>query len=689
MKKFILAVTILLVLVAAAIAVVMRPPQTLIDALLVPRLKTASGLDWTVAGRTTIDFFPAPKVRLEGVSISDPEGAPTRTLMTADAMEVGLAWAPLWQRKVQVTSLNVEAPAVDAKNVQRLAAARGRSAPANAAGTSAAMPLPPLVTVRGGKLISGGGSPRRNLADTIDATITRTEATGPMALKAAFRADQRNGTATATLAALDDLLAGKTSPATLNLTFADATLDLRGVAEAGQGSPRFTGQATGATASLRELIALWTETDMALGTGFGAAKVNGELTASKDAVSLTKALFSLDQTTANGDLKIELSGARPRLSGKIAADQIDAGVYVPQWVRSRTAGTLESTPAPAVEVELVPIKEALRAHLETLAGERAPGDGAQFEAISPGANVFSDAPINLSMLDAVDLDLDVTIAKLDVGRLTLAVPRLSASLSNRALTLTAPDIGVNGGKVTATMAVDGRAPTMTIQTNISGEEIQVEPVFGLLDLKPLLAGSAALKANLAATGRSARDLVSGLTGTVNVESRRGNIVGWDVRRDWVTMVFSRQLGDYNGRARTPYDLIRTDVAVTAGDVRQSSFQVSSPVLALNGGGTAKLINQRLDIRAKLASAIPPTLRIPFRLSGPWSKPQLGLDAEDGGLLSVIASLFEPTGATAKGSELDDPEVRRLLRRAKERSDQGRTMDSGAADGLRTFGDQLR
>jgi uncharacterized protein involved in outer membrane biogenesis len=247
------------------------------------------------------------------------------------------------------------------------------------------------------------------------------------------------------------------------------------------------------------------------------------------------------------------------------------------------------------------------------------------------------------------------------------VPRLSTTLNNRALTLTASDLGVNGGKVTATVVVDARSQAMTIQTNLSGDEIQVEPVFGLLDLKPLLAGHAAFKANLAATGRSARDLVSDLTGHVNVESRHGNIVGWDVRRDWVQMVFSRQLGDYNGGARTPYDLIRTDVAVTAGDVRQSSFQLSSPVLALNGGGTAKLINQRLDIRAKLASAIPPTLRIPFKLSGPWSKPKLGLDAEDGGLLSVIASLFEPTGTTAKGSELDDPEVRRLMRRAKERS----------------------
>ncbi len=688
MRRFFLAVAVLLVLIAGAVAILMRPPQALVDTWLLPRLKSASGLEWSLAGRTTVAFFPVPKVRLERVSISDPNGAPAPKLMDAEAIEVGLAWAPLWQRKVEVTSVEIEALAVDAATVQRFVADRRTVAPVRSASTPTAVSLPAFVRVRGGKLF-GGGTQQRSLADNIDVTMTRQDQTGPLTLKAAFRIDQRDGAAAATIAALDDMLAGKTSTATLSLKFADATLDLQGVVTGGPKSPHFSGHAAGATTSLRGLIDLWAGNDMPPGTGFGVAKLDGELTAGKDQVSLANALFSLDQTKGNGELKIDLSGTRPRLTGKIAADRIDAGVYAPQWIRPRSAGTLESAAAPAVEVELVPIKEALRAHLEALAGERAPSDGGQLEAMSPGSNTFSDSPISLSFLEAVDLDLDLSVANLDIGRLTVAVPRVLATLNDRALKLNAPDLGINGGKVTATIAVDGRAPSMTIQSNLSGDELQVEPVFALFDLKPVLAGSAAFKANLTATGRSARDLISGLSGNVNVESRRGNIVGWDVRQDWVRMVFSRQLGDYNRRARTPYDLIQTDVAVTAGDVRQSNFRVASPVLALNGGGTAKLINQRLDIRAKLASAIPPTLRIPFRLSGAWSKPQLGLDPEDGGLLGVIASLFEPTGTTAKGSELDDPEMRRLMRRAKERSDQGRTLDADTADGLRTFDLQLR
>jgi uncharacterized protein involved in outer membrane biogenesis len=307
MKRFFIAVTILLVLAAAAAAVVMRPPQMLIDAVLVPRLKTASGLDWSLAGRTTIDFFPAPKVRLEGVTIADPEGAPTRMLMEAAAIEIGLAWAPLWQRKVQVTSVDIEAPAIEVTNVQRFAGARARSVPANPASTSMAIALPELVRARGGKLI-GGGAQRRSLVDNINATLSRKNETGPLTLTAAFRYAQQDGTATATLSVPDDLLAGKSSNATLSLKFADATLDLQGVTTTGQQSPHFVGRATGATASLRELIAMWTGTAMPPGTGFGATKVVGDLTADKTALSLANATFDLDQTKANGELKIDLNG---------------------------------------------------------------------------------------------------------------------------------------------------------------------------------------------------------------------------------------------------------------------------------------------------------------------------------------------------------------------------------------------
>ena len=228
-----------------------------------------------------------------------------------------------------------------------------------------------------------------------------------------------------------------------------------------------------------------------------------------------------------------------------------------------------------------------------------------------------------------------------------------------------------------------------LQSSLKGDAVDIEKIFATLGLKPLLAGKANATADMTTRGRSPRDLVSAVSGNIKSQSQRGAIVGWDIGRDWVNMVWTRDAGPYDGRARTPYQRITADIELEAGEVKRSTFDLATTVIHVSGNATASLASQKVDLRARLAAAIPPPLRIPFRLSGPWSKPKLGLDEEHGSFLSVIASLFQAPGGSASAPDLNDPQLHGLLTRAKGRTAANRRLEPKDADALRTVEDVMR
>ena len=115
------------------------------------------------------------------------------------------------------------------------------------------------------------------------------------------------------------------------------------------------------------------------------------------------------------------------------------------------------------------------------------------------------------------------------------------------------------------------------------------------------------------------------------------------------MIIERSAGPYDGSDRTPFNRLAADVTVDKGDAKSSKLDIDGPVIGVGVEGRAKLVTGQIDLRARVAAAIPPPLRLPLRISGTFDRVRVAVDPDAGGLLGVFASLFENTSAAASRS----------------------------------------
>lgn len=95
-----------------------------VASLVVAQVRESFGLELTVGGDATIDWFP-PGIRLENVELRH-EGS---TLLAASALGASVPWRTLWTREPHVTALSLEGADVDMDAIAGYAASRADDGP--------------------------------------------------------------------------------------------------------------------------------------------------------------------------------------------------------------------------------------------------------------------------------------------------------------------------------------------------------------------------------------------------------------------------------------------------------------------------------------------------------------------------------------------------------------------------------
>ncbi|QKQ25848.1 AsmA family protein [Candidatus Reidiella endopervernicosa] len=342
----------------------------------------------------------------------------------------------------------------------------------------------------------------------------------------------------------------------------------------------------------------------------------------KDSIALSKTTLTLDETTARATLNLN-NFAKPAIRFNVDIDTIDADRYLPP--KSEEETKKESAPADTSQ-PLLPI-DTLR-------------------------DLNINGTLKVKQLKAFGLNSrDVTLtlsAKDGLVRMHPASARMYEGSYNG-------DIKVD---------VRGKQPKLSINEKLSG--VQAEPLLKDMANSDTLSGRADFATQLTTSGNSIDAFKAGLNGKLNFSFTDGAINGLNIAQ-MIREAKAKLKGQTVPPAadnKTDFSELSGSATVTNGLVRNNDLLAKSPLLRINGKGTADLNSEKIDYQVKTAIVSSLSgqggddlkdlkgLTIPIKVSGTFTNPSYGLD---------LASVLE-----GKAKEAVKQEVKKVEEKAKKK-----------------------
>lgn len=448
-------------------------------------------------------------------------------------------------------------------------------------------------------------------------------------------------------------------PASLSLKAGRGSLDFDGRIETGAVTTA-KGRARAATPAV-DGLARWLGATLPA-TVKGPAEFAGDVDATASRISLANGRVEHGTNVMTGTFAMDLAGPRPRLSGRIAADKLDANSYLGvEPVKPRPAAT---QPKPAggggkpqiiePEVELGDVfKGYMRAMLDqppkrggTLEMPELSTDqfipAATRAKPKPAASKWSDDKIDLSAMRALDLDVEWSVKALGLRGMEFQVPQLKTVLDDGTLSLEGRDVGSKNGKLSGRARIDARQPVPAVSATLEGADVDLYALSEAIGVTPMLDGDTTFRADIRSAGNSPKQLVEQLSGKVSTNMAQGHVLGYDLGNINLATIIRWITGnrEYDPERRTAVTGLVTDLDIDKGVVKDTTIKMGGPLLGVSAEGTIGLAEQRVDLngKARIASFFS---GLPFRVFGDWSKPTVQPDLN----LASVFSRAPPGEAT--------------------------------------------
>lgn len=616
---------LLLLLVLAVGALVLFPPSGFLKSQVIAAVKQATGRDLTIAGPARFTILPSPSAHLELISLSGVKGG--ADLLKADSIEAKVKLWPLLQGSIEVESASVQKPAITIGPDNFAVPVAVAAAPAPTAPPAKkenAFVLSKLTLSDGTVSILPDTKGTAWKADRLNATVHQDSAGAPLKVNGSFRTNSEEVTLDAALADLSALQANSSSPFTLALKAKPAAIALIGNLDVKQGTA-VAGELSLKTDSWPDL-ARWVGV-AAGGTGAaGPASLTGKLTATQALVKLDAATLDHPAAKTTGSAEVRLDGPRPAVKATLAAASLDIDKLISTAATPRSASP-EAAPSPEDAGLTIPAGwESLAQDLGTIAaGQSATVTERSLEAATTAASPWSSDPIDLSALQAADLDISLAADKVTYGRLPLQKGDLAVTNREGKLEVALKKIEVDKGNASGTFSVDSTAkpPKAALGVNLDG--VPADGLLSALADRRLLTGNTKAAVTLTAAGASEREMVGSLGGTAKVSVDKGAITGFNLRRSVLEWWNSWA---YDPKQKTPFEKLDGNYAVNKGVVKSTGdILLQGPDVNITAEGSISLLAKTIDqaVRLKLAPPPPASLQIPVKVQGSWSKPAISWD----------------------------------------------------------------
>ncbi len=212
-------------------------------------------------------------------------------------------------------------------------------------------------------------------------------------------------------------------------------------------------------------------------------------------VKLTSLTGRFGEAQVKGTATLALAAVRPKLVAELTGKNITADHFIP--------------------------------------GGRASGGGGKWGVPAPGADPWSDAPLDLSGLRALDADIRIGADTLNWRAWKIATPRIELALNDGRLEVKRVSGKTVGGTfllsgALAAPAKKGGAAEFAADVDISRADLS-RAMFNAAALD-IARGTVSYDMKLAGRGASSRALVASLTGGGKLEAVDGAVSGFDLRR---------------------------------------------------------------------------------------------------------------------------------------------------------------
>jgi AsmA protein len=645
MGKFITALVALVILLAAIVFLApnLIPAETYKGALETEASK-ALGRSVTVGDDISFKFFPKSAFSVDELVIANAPGFEGPHLAKVRRADIGVRLLPLFSKRVEITRFVLTEPDL---NLEKAAsgAVNWNLASANAPAEGGAAPALNEISLgdvrvnKGRATFTDEAAKKTYTADAIEMTAKLESLAEPFELDGTMNFQGAPSTVKIVMTTLADVLAKKESNLKLDLAIGGSTIgaDLK---LAGGDALGYSGPVSVNAPDLPALASIF-DVKLEEAPGFDKLSVTGQATGTPNSVSLSAARIVFDAINADGDLKLDWSGAKPMASGELAAGSLDLRPYLPP-----------------------------------------PATSAQ------GFPAWSTAKMDFSSLRNIDADIDVSANKVFLNDIKAGESRLNLKIANGRMTASIPQLGFYGGGGSGTLVVDAARATPAISGKFQMNSVEAQPfTIDLMKLDKLL-GLGAFNIEFSAAGSSQAAIMQSLDGKGGFDLNDGAIKGVNIVKLATAVAKLQEGGLVNPTAittalaeaqrpdeKTDFSKFLSNFTISDGDVQAPTISLEGPYLTMTGVGRVNLPGQSLDIRLlpkASTSADGKTGRmiaIPVKVGGTFSKPTMGVDVE-----SLVRGKAEQT-------------IKGLLDKALQpKSDDGatgeETTDGGAEDVLK-------
>lgn len=681
-------VALLCVVLMAATFLLIAAPTDIVRDQLVAQVKARTGRDLVLSGPASITFYPSIGIRLADVVLSAPPSMGGKPSISMAGLDVTVRLMPLLKREVIVQRLVLKSPVIDLRvdaqgrkswdfavagqrpkgpapwPYNRFAQASpragdGRAMPAdlkdfvrNASDPSKAQHGAARGSLEGLELgdvhIENGtvhyADERSGVRQDITAIDVRLglrtighplEAKGSLVWKG--ERISLDGKVTSLKAVLED----KPAKVALNVRAQPVEAVYDGAVTMRDGFDA-AGNVSAKTPSVRAL-AKWLGAELPPAQGYGPASIAGGLKASERQASIEGATLSLDGATATGAIAVDLSGARPAIKANLKLSELDLNKYaVPAGSRSvapvaqdRAAPTVSGTPAAGSGGGATSIEDLLRQ-----------SDGPAPPAAKPGPQVrgfeqragWSDEPIDMQALGAVDADVKLALGRLLLKELKVGQAVLTVALKNRVMRVNFDEVQLYEGRGRGFVTIDGATGMPVIGANLQVEGIAAQALLKDAAGFESLSGRGKLSLALGGQGVSQQKIVETLTGKADLTFNDGAITGWNLAKIMRGIQQGRLAGiEKSAAEKTDFSELAATFNIANGIAQTKDLRMLSPLLRVSGAGNVMLPPRQIDlvVKPKLVASLSGQggapegagIEIPVKIHGSWDKPAIGPDVQ--------------------------------------------------------------
>ncbi len=377
--------------------------------------------------------------------------------------------------------------------------------------------------------------------------------------------------------------------------------------EQGDWPIKITGQALGQDFSLDSKLRYAAQNLASAATNivFGDITYAGAIDYAAQKLSLRNFTLQQGNLKAEGNIQIDMSGARPKATGRLNV----APYIVPA---AKDASDAASTAAPA-----------------------------QF---------FSREKLDLAMLREIDADIAVTIDSLQNGVMRLKQIRAPVQLSNGRLSINPLTANLGKQLLTSNLLLDARSATGTaLAFSSSGKQINLQQLWQSLAMEPFTNAAANLAIDVRGQGASVHDIAASLDGSVGFAVGQGDLYVKGL--EWLSSDIAKIIWPSALTQKPELKCLIMELKINNGQAQLQPFALDTTQVSLQGEGTIDLGAETLDLLFKpdakdtgLAQFM-----VPVRVRGTLSSPSYGPDA--GATLQKLAGFAFGVGKDGLGGSL--------------------------------------